>query len=139
MMHLEEESQKDSAPTTKDDIPHFINKPVATIVDRMMSVKQSTLTQMFDIHDDDWDTDDPDFISRKKAKKDTVKKRGYNTPVKSWSSVSEVTEDRNSPHCVEVGDLLMSTASEISHPDYLSGKISGVYIFFWNCKELQPP
>ena len=84
---------------------------------------------MLGINDDNWDTDNPDFISRKKAKKDTVKKRGYNTPVKSWSFVSKVAEDRNNPHCVKVGDLIMSTASEINHPDYLSGKISGVYIF----------
>ena len=82
MMNLKEENQKDSAPSSNNDVPHFFITPVATLVDWMKSVEQSTLTQMLGIHDDDWSLDYPDFISRKKAKKDNVKKRGYNTPVK---------------------------------------------------------
>ena len=50
--------------------------------------------------------------------------------MKSRASIWEVAKDMNSPHYVEVGDLFMSTANQIFHPEYLSGKISGVYIFF---------
>ena len=128
MSNMDEEDQKDNASTTKDVVPQFIITPVATLVDQMKSVKQSTLTQMLGINDDDDDdlyTSDPDFVSPKKAKKETVKKRGHNTPVKSCSFVSKVSEDRKNPHCVKIGDLIMSTASEINHPDYLSGRIGG--------------
>ena len=87
---------------------------------------------MLGINDDEDDcryTSDPDFISPKKAKKETVKKRGHNTPVKSWSFGSKFSEDKRNPPYVKIGDLIMSTASEINHPDYLSGRIGGGYIF----------
>ena len=59
--------------------------------------------------------------------------------MKSRASIWEVVKDTTSPRYVEVRDLLMSTASEISHPDYLSGNISGVYIFFGIARSYSPP
>ena len=105
MSNLEEENRKDSAPTTKDEVPQFIITPVATLVDQMMSVKQSTFKQILGVNDDDMDTDNTDFISGKKEKKETVKNRGYNTPMKIWSFVSKVAEDRNNPYCVKIEDI----------------------------------
>ena len=51
-------------------------------------------------------------------------------PVKNWSFQSNSKSDQKNPNSAKLGDLVMSTARELDHPDYKTGKIDGAYIFF---------
>ena len=72
-MNLKEDNKKDNAVSPNDDVPRFVITPVSTLLNRMKTSEQSTLTQMFGIADEDLSTDDPDFISHKKPKRTMLK------------------------------------------------------------------
>ena len=73
MMNLKKDDKKDNAASPNNDVPRFVITPVSTLLKRMKTAEQSTLTQMFSIADEDLSTDDPYFISHEKRKRTMLK------------------------------------------------------------------
>jgi len=83
----------------------------------MKSAKQGTLTQMLGYPDSDQDFSD--FVTPNPKKQKTTK-----------SPHSKNSVHKKYPVGPKVSDLVMSTAAELHHLDYVTQKISGAYIFF---------
>ena len=83
----------------------------------MKSAKQGTLTQMLGYPDSDQDFSD--FVTPNPKKQKTTK-----------SPHSKNSVHKKNPVGPKVGDLVMSTAAELQHLDYVTQNISGAYIFF---------
>ena len=121
LLGLEHAHDTDDGGGTDDD-PDFVHKrpaPEKVIEAPMSPLKKAAVDTSMEM------PIDMPIRQLKKAKLATPVK-----PVKNWSFQSNSKSDQKNPNSAKLGDLVMSTARELDHPDFKTGKIDGAYIFF---------
>ena len=125
--------EKKHKPPKKSPTPALTNppNPVADYIQNSKKPDQHTLTQLFNkqnAHSDDSESDD-DFVAKKprhQRKTPTI----VSPNAQEIKRRSKAANRKLIPDLAQFGDLVTSTAKELNHPDYTSGRVNPGYILF---------